>query len=52
MKTIDPLYIVPSHTILSSQVIPDLYEKTRKAIEEKLCKYKYTHTYESISNYI
>ena len=37
MKTNDP-YILLSHTFFSSQVIPDFYEKTHKAIEETLTK--------------
>ena len=38
MKTIDPRYIVPSRTYFSTTVIPDIYETTRKGIEEDLAK--------------
>lgn len=38
MKTLDPRYVVPSRTFFSNSVIPNLYETTRKSIEDELAK--------------
>lgn len=38
VKTLDPRYVVPSHTHFSGVIIPDLYDKARKGIEKDLAQ--------------
>ena len=38
MKTLDPRYVVPSRTHFNDVIIPDLYDTTRKAIENDLAQ--------------
>lgn len=38
IKVLDPNYTLPSRTSFSTEVIPDLYEKTRNNIKNELAK--------------